>query len=231
MSIGVVTSTAMNAHDFRFIQTPDCKTLDNMVQNLVDWYSSYLISRKDKLRAYPERWLQAFFQGNFPHAYVWGWFPCISRFRNDVVLYYPTLERKQENVVIPVGLTAGLTLPIWIWPGARNTRWTRENYTDWCICKSSQKVCFLGRLCSDGWEDRQSGSFISATDDSMVGCEVLDYYRTRFQLEFCFRDGKRHVGNHQLSVQLTSESWIFTSMHRLPLSTWPKAACKRLGIA
>ena len=26
------------------------------------------------------------------------------------------------------------------------------------------------------------------------GREVLDYYRTRFQLEFCFRDGKQHAG-------------------------------------
>ena len=24
--------------------------------------------------------------------------------------------------------------------------------------------------------------------------QVLDYYRTRFQLEFCFRDGKQHAG-------------------------------------
>ena len=30
------------------IQTPDCKTLDNMDKNLVDWYSSYLISRDRK---------------------------------------------------------------------------------------------------------------------------------------------------------------------------------------
>ena len=33
-----------------------------------------------------------------------------------------------------------------------------------------------------------------STDDSMDGREVLDYYRTRFQLEFCFRDGKQHAG-------------------------------------
>ncbi len=41
-------------------------------------------------------------------------FHVISRFRNDVVLYYPTLEKKQEGRVIPSGLTVGLTLPIWI---------------------------------------------------------------------------------------------------------------------
>lgn len=28
----------------------------------------------------------------------------------------------------------------------------------------------------------------------MDGCEVLDYYRTIFQLEFSFRDSKRHAG-------------------------------------
>ena len=33
------------------IQTPDCKTLDNMDKNLVDWCSSYLISRKDKIQS------------------------------------------------------------------------------------------------------------------------------------------------------------------------------------
>ncbi len=69
-----------------------------------------------------------------------------------------------------------------------------------------------------------------STDDSMDGREVLDYYRIRFQLEFCFRDGKQHAGITNVS-QPTSENWIFTSMHRLLLSTWPKAACKRLGIA
>ena len=53
------------------------------------------------------------------------------------------------------------------------------------MCKSSQKVRFLIRLVSDGREDRQVELYFS-TDDSMDGREVLDYYRTRFQLEFCF---------------------------------------------
>ena len=33
-----------------------------------------------------------------------------------------------------------------------------------------------------------------STFDPMDGCEVLDYYRTIFQLEFSFRDSKRHAG-------------------------------------
>lgn len=33
------------------IQTPDCKTLDNMGKNLVNWYSSYLISKKEEIQS------------------------------------------------------------------------------------------------------------------------------------------------------------------------------------
>lgn len=32
------------------IQTTDCKTLENMDKNFIDWYSNYLISRKDRLQ-------------------------------------------------------------------------------------------------------------------------------------------------------------------------------------
>ena len=43
----------------------------------------------------------------------------------------------------------------------------------------------------DGRTDKWQLYF--STDDSMDGREVLDYYRTRFQLEF-LRDGKQHAG-------------------------------------
>lgn len=78
------------------IQTPDCKTLDNMGKNLVDWYSSYLISRKDKLQSISGTVVaDAFFsKETFITPMCESDFHVISRFRNDVVLYYPTLEKK-----------------------------------------------------------------------------------------------------------------------------------------
>lgn len=33
-----------------------------------------------------------------------------------------------------------------------------------------------------------------STDISLTGEEVLDFYRTRFQIEFCFRDAKQYCG-------------------------------------
>lgn len=51
MGIGVIDIDNHECMTLGSIQTPDCKTLDNMGKNLVDWYSSYLISRKDKLQS------------------------------------------------------------------------------------------------------------------------------------------------------------------------------------
>ncbi|MCI5706418.1 MAG: DUF4143 domain-containing protein, partial [Odoribacter sp.] len=44
MGIGVSDIDTPDCMTFGSIQTPDCKTLDHMDKNLVDWYSSYLIS-------------------------------------------------------------------------------------------------------------------------------------------------------------------------------------------
>ena len=90
-----------------------------MDKNLVDWYSCYLISRKDKLQSLSRTVVaDAFFsKETFVTPMCENGFHVISRFRNDVVviLYYPTLEQKTgKRASIPSGLTAGLTLPIWI---------------------------------------------------------------------------------------------------------------------
>ena len=51
MGIGVIDIDNHECMTLGSIQTPDCKTLDNMDKNLVDWCSSYLISRKDKIQS------------------------------------------------------------------------------------------------------------------------------------------------------------------------------------
>ena len=48
MGIGVIDIDSHECMTLGSIQTPDSKTLDNVGKNLVEWYSSYLISRKDK---------------------------------------------------------------------------------------------------------------------------------------------------------------------------------------
>ena len=56
-----------------------------------------------------------------------------------------------------------------------------------------------------------------------------DYYRTRFQLEFCFRDGKQHAGitNCQSTDFRKLDFHFNASLAAINLA---KAACKRRGI-
>ena len=91
------------------------------------------------------------------------------------------------------------------------------------------KVCFLGHLVSDG-RRTEEGALLSPPHDSMDGREVLDYYRTRFQLEFCFRDGKQHAGiTNCQSTDFRKLDFHFNAS--LAAVNLAKAACKRLGIA
>ena len=79
----------------------------------------------------------------------------------------------------------------------------------------------------DGRTDKWQLYF--STDDSMDGREVLDYYRTRFQLEFCFRDGKQHAGiTNCRGADFRKLDFHFNAS--LAAVNLAKAACKRLGI-
>ncbi len=63
----------------------------------------------------------------------------------------------------------------------------------------------------------------------MDGCEILDYYRTRFQLKSCFRDGKQHAGiTNCQSTDLRKLDFHFNAS--FAAVNLAKAACKRLGI-
>ena len=95
MGIGVIDIDNHECMTLGSIQTPDGKTLDNIGKNLVDWYGSYLISRKDKLQSISKTLVaDAFFsKETFITPMRENDFHVISRFRNDVILYYPTLEK------------------------------------------------------------------------------------------------------------------------------------------
>ena len=82
------------------------------------------------------------------------------------------------------------------------------------------------------------GTASATPETEVVSCDnyinnryplVLDYYRTRFQLEFCFRDGKQHAGitNCQSTDFRKLDFHFNASLAAINLA---KAACKRLGI-
>lgn len=78
------------------VQTPDSATLESCGKNLVDWYSSYLISIQEHLKHISGTVVcDAFFsKATFIKPLRGNGFHVISRFRNDAVLFYPTLENR-----------------------------------------------------------------------------------------------------------------------------------------
>ena len=78
------------------VQTPDNATLESCGKNLVNWYSPYLISIQEHLKRISNRVVcDAFFsKATFIKPLCENDFHVISRFRNDAVLFYPTLEKR-----------------------------------------------------------------------------------------------------------------------------------------
>ena len=116
LGIGVIDIDNHECMTLGSIQTSDCKTLDNMGKNLVDWYSSYLISKKDKLQSISRTVVaDAFFsKETFITPMCESDFHVISRFRNDVVLYYPTLEKKTGKLGHPKWFDGRIDFANWI---------------------------------------------------------------------------------------------------------------------
>ena len=77
------------------VQTPDSVTLESLEKNLVDWYSAYLICKQEHLKRISNIVVcDAFFsKSTFIKPLCDNGFNVISRFRNDDVLFYPTLEK------------------------------------------------------------------------------------------------------------------------------------------
>ena len=72
MGIGVIDIDNHECMTLGSIQTPDCKTLDNMGKNLVDWVQllSYQQKRQDTEHFQNGGCRRILFQGNFHNAYV-----------------------------------------------------------------------------------------------------------------------------------------------------------------
>ena len=89
---------------------------DSMGKNLVDWYSSYLISKKDKIRRISRTVVADVFfsKETFITPMCENNFHVISRLRNDAILYYPTLEKKTGKRGHPKWFDGKIDLPIWI---------------------------------------------------------------------------------------------------------------------
>ncbi|EDV02104.1 hypothetical protein BACCOP_00895 [Phocaeicola coprocola DSM 17136] len=230
MGIGVIDIDNHECMTLGSIQTPDCKTLDNMDKNLVDWYSCYLISRKDKLQSISKTVVaDAFFsKETFVTPMCENSFHVISRFRNDVVLYYPTLEKKTGKRGHPKWFDGRIDFANLDLTRCKEYEVNKGKLYGLRVYAKAFKryVSLAVWYPMDGRTDKWQLYF--STDDSLDGreCWIITEPGSSWNL---LRDGKQHAGI--TSCQSTDFRKLdFHFNASLAAVNLAKAASKRLGI-
>ena len=211
-------------------QTPDSMTLEDVDYNLIDWYREQLISRKDRLLPITRTIVaDAFFsKETFVRPLVKEEFNVVSRLRNDAVLFYPTTEsptgkrgrpKLYDGKVDFANLDTSRCEEI---PVDNGRLFGLRAYSK--SLKGYVKIAVWYPL--EGRTDRWQIYF--STDVSMSTKDVINCYRARFQLEFCFRDAKSFAGltNCQARDLRRLEFHFNASFSAINLA---KVACKELG--
>lgn len=231
LGIGLIDVDNHDCMTLGALQTPNARTLEEMDYNLVDWYRQLLIAMKDRLQPISKRLVaDAFFAKNtFVLPLLEEGFHVVSRMRNDAALWYPTTEKPTGKRGHPRWYDGKIDLA--------NLDPTRcvELHVDngrlfglKAYSKSLKRFIKVaiwypieGRM--DKWQ------IYFSTDESMTTRDVIDCYRTRFQLEFCFRDAKSHAGLNDCQARdlRRLEFHFNASFASINLA---KAACKDLKI-
>lgn len=177
--VGVIDVDNHDCMTLSAVQTPDAKSLEEMDYNLVEWYCQNLIILKEKLQKISRLIVaDAFFsKETFVNPLLKKGFHMISRFRNDAVLFYPTIQqptRKRGH-------------PKW-YDGKVDFANLDRSRCEEVEVDTGVAVWYPNE------EDMTKWQIYFSTDDSMSTKNVINCYRTRFQLEFCFRDAKHYAG-------------------------------------
>lgn len=231
MGIGLIDVDNRECMTLGAFQTPDSMTLEDMDYNLIDWYREQLISRKDRLLPITRTIVaDAFFsKETFVRPLVKEEFNVVSRLRNDAVLFYPTTEsptgkrgrpKLYDGKVDFANLDTSRCEEI---PVDNGRLFGLRAYSK--SLKGYVKIAVWYPL--EGRTDRWKIYF--STDVSMSTKDVINCYRARFQLEFCFRDVKSFAGltNCQARDLRRLEFHFNASFSAINLA---KVACKELGM-
>lgn len=230
MGIGVIDVGNRECMTLGSVQSPDTKTLDNMDKSLVDWYAGYLMNRREQIHRISNLVVaDAFFsKSTFITPMCDSGFHIISRFRNDAVLVYPTAEKPTGRRGRPKLYDGPMDF------SRLDTSRCTEHEPDkgklyglkaWS--KALKRMASLAVWYPDeGRTDKWQLYF--STDQNQSTLDFLEYYRTRFQLEFCFRDSKQYAGiTNCQSTDFRKLAFHFNAS--LTAVNIAKAACKRLG--
>ena len=194
--IGVIDIDLHTCLHLEAVQTPPTKTLEQVKWTLIDWYLHVLRTRKEILLRLT-RYLVAdayFSKSTFVDGTIEMGFHVISRFRDDAYFRYLTKEEP----------TGGKGRPK-LYDGKIEMEHLEEDRFEIIPLEEghgrilsaivhSRSLKRNIRLCIWESENKKVRKLYFSTDIQMKAMDVLDFYRTRFQIEFCYRDSKQFTG-------------------------------------
>ena len=133
-------------------------------------------------------------------------FELISRFRHDAVLFYPTLEKPRGKRGRPKLYVGKIDMANLVKSRVQKIDIDKEElYTLIAYSKSLKQNVRLAIWYSK--EERNPKLFL-CTDIKMSGKDVIEYYCTRFQIEFCFQGCQGFYWTYTLSSKRCSDAFF-----------------------
>ena len=213
LGIGIIDVDAHDCMMLRAEQTPDKNALADKGEeyNLVNWYLDVLRKHRESLAAITrvvvaDAW---FSKATFVNPLVQMGFHLVSRLRDDAALWYShdgirTGKRgrpriKGEKIDFDdLDLSKAEALDV-------------EGGRAYVIRAYSQAMRRNIRIVVH-YPDAGGHKIYFSTDLEMSGRNIIEYYRTRFQIEFCFRDAKQFTGlNHCQARDLAKLDFAFNA--------------------
>lgn len=196
LGIGLIDIDRKDCVSLKAVQTPSPKSIAESGLSLVKWYLSCILNLRDKL-IQQSRYIVAdayFSVYDFAYGLEESGFHLVSRFRSDADLMYlyaggrtgrKGRPRIYDGKINFKELDPDKATKVDLFPDEG------DFYTAIAYSKSLKRKVRLVVF-----HPKEGGKPILyfSTDTRMSARNVVEYYRTRFQIEFCYRDGKQFTG-------------------------------------
>lgn len=195
LGVGLIDADDKDCVSLYSVQTPDSKTLNTVEWTLVDWYLFALEKKKKQLlklskHVVADAW---FAKSNFVEGLDKMDFHLISRFRDDVNLMYLTSSAKTGRKGRPKKFDGKIDFTNLDKSRFEELKLEYEGkfYTSLVHSKALNGTVRIVIMFADNGKTHK---IYFTTDISLSGKDIIELYKTRFQIEFCFRDAKQYTG-------------------------------------
>ncbi|MBP9580336.1 MAG: transposase [Parabacteroides sp.] len=213
MGIGLLDIDTHNCVSLEGVQSPDTTTLENWGKNLYQWYLKVLEMRKEVLLPVSKYIVADAFFSKLP--FVEGLlnmgFQLVSRLRDDANIMYLYQGGKTGRKGRPKTFDGKIDFKNLDLQRMKELDILKEEgklYTLIVYAKSLKRNIRLVI-----WVTPKGGhKLYFSTDTHMSGKDTIEFYRTRFQIEFCFRDSKQFTGlYHSQARNIDRMSFAFNA--------------------